>query len=68
MPELGNALRSSGSVPSSQGELWGGDGMGHPACWELIVTSASCSASVLPSHASFKSKLVDVSWAVSSVL
>lgn len=65
MPKLGNAVSGTETVPSSQGEWQGGDGKDHPAHWELIVTSASCSASSCPL---LKSSLLGVHGALSSVL
>lgn len=62
MPEV---VSSFGSVPSSQGELQGGSGRDHPARWELVVTSASCSASSCPL---LKSSLWGVHWVLSSIL
>lgn len=63
-PELGNAV--PGSVCAFQpGRAQGGDGRDHPARWEIIVTSASCSASSCPL---WKSSLLGVHCAFSSIL
>lgn len=48
MPELGNAVSGTGSVPSSQGEFQAGDGRDHPAHWELIVTSVRAQLQTVP--------------------